>query len=81
MDIMTQRDKNEFHAHKMLEIFFRGYEMDLEYSFGLVTNDTLLGLKEQFGKVKEKDRADVFIMFTNMLHKRNIDFNVKQFQI
>ena len=77
MDIMTQRDKNEFHAHKMLEIFFRGYDMNV----GLVSNSTLQDLKEQFGKVEEKDRADVFVMFTNMLHKRNIEFDVKQFQV
>ncbi len=77
MDIMTQRDSNEFHAHKMLEIFFRGYNGDV----GLVNNSTLLSLKEQFGEVEEKDRADVFVMFTNMLHKRNIKFDVKQFQM
>ncbi len=77
MDIMTQRDKNEFHAHKMLEIFFRGYNGDV----GLVSNNTLQDLKVQFGEVEEKDRGDVFVMFTNMLHKRNIEFDVKQFQI
>lgn len=77
MELMRQRDKNEFHAHKMLEIFFRGYNTDI----GLVNNDSLRGLKKQFGEVKEKDRADVYVMFTNMLHKRNIDFNVKQFQV
>ena len=77
MELIAQRDKNEFHAHKMLEIFFRGYNGDV----GLVNNDSLKGLKEQFGKVEEKDRADVFVMFTNMLHKRNIEFDVKQFQV
>ena len=77
MELMRQRDKNEFHAHKMLEIFFRGWNGDI----GLVSEATLLHLKEQFGKVEEKDRADVYVMFTDMLHKRNIQFNVKQFQI
>jgi len=77
MELIAQRDKNEFHAHTMLEIFFRGYNGDV----GLVNDDSLSALKEQFGKVKEKDRADVFVMFTNMLHKRNIDFNIKQFQM
>lgn len=77
MELITQRDKNEFHAHKMLEIFFRGYQADV----GMVNSNTLLLLKEKFGEVKEKDRADVFVMFTNMLHKRHIEFNVKQFQV
>jgi len=77
MELIAQRDKNEFHAHKMLEIFFRGYQADI----GMVNNDSLLGLREHFGKVKEKDRADVFVMFTNMLHKRNIKFDMKQFQM
>ncbi len=77
MELMRQRDENEFHAHKMLEIFFRGYDMNV----GLVDDKALVRLKEQFGEVAEEDRADVFVMFTKMLHKRNIEFNVKQFQI
>ena len=77
MDFMTKRAGNEINAEKMLRIFFKGYNMDV----GLVNNETLLALKEQFGKVDREDRADVFVMFTKMLHKRHIDFNVKQFQI
>ena len=77
MELMRQRDKNEFHAHKMLEIFFKGYDMNV----GLVSEDVLLSLKEKFGEVLEENRADVYIMFVNMLHKRSIKFNVKQFQI
>jgi len=77
MELLTQRDKNEFHAHQMLKTFFGGYDTNI----GLVNNEVLLSLKEQFGEVKEKDRADVYVMFVDMLHKRNIKFNVKQFQI
>ena len=77
MDFLTQRDENEFHAHKMLEIFFRGYDMNV----GLVSEGVLLSLKEKFGEVLEEDRANVYVMFVNMLNKRNIKFNVKQFQV
>lgn len=77
MELITQRDENEYNAHKMLEIFFRGYNGDV----GLVSDDTLRNLKKWFGLIKEENRADVFVMFTNMLHKRHIDFDVKQFQI
>ena len=77
MELLTKRDENEYNAHKMLEIFFRGYDEDI----AMVNNNTLLALKTRFGNVKKEDRADVFVMFTNMLNKRHIKFNVKQFQM
>ena len=77
MELMTKRDKNEYHANKMLKIFFRGYNMDI----GIVSEEVLLALKDKFGEVLKEDRADVYVMFTNMLHKRHIEFDVKQFQM
>ena len=77
VDLMTKRHKNEYHAYKMLKIFFKGYNMDI----GVVSEAVMLALKDKFGEVLEEDRANVYVMFVNMLHKRNIKFNVKQFQI
>ena len=68
--------ENEFSAYKMLRIFFEGYADETER----VSDAALEDLKELFGLVAEDERADVYVMFTKLLHARHVNFDVDQFK-
>lgn len=68
---------NRLHAEELAKVFFGNYD---EKAKG-VTHIGLVALFSQFGKVPEQERANVYVMFKEILDNKNIETNRPEWNV
>ena len=66
-----QDTHNKLHAKDLSKVFFDNYDEKAK----AVTHVGLVALFTQFGNVPEKERANVYVMFKEILDNKNIETN------
>lgn len=69
-----QKDVNSKHAFDMLQTFVQHSN-----EAGNLSEEGFRLLHEQFGAVEKRNRAEVFMMFTEMLDNRGIKYHPGEF--